>query len=86
MTHCALSKALLAMLPGAMLLRRKECDWHSATFSGVRIEIVLGLADELRAQAKKFEAVLADAEFSLPRLWVADIAVVQQQETEMAWP
>lgn len=73
---CGLSKALLALLPAAEIASRKQTPWHSATFSGERVIIVLKLAgDDQAARAKDFAKALPDTEFNLRRQLVADILV-----------
>lgn len=73
---CGLSKALLALLPAAEIASRKQTPWHSATFSGERVIIVLKLAgDDQAARATAFAKALPDTEFNLRRQLVADILV-----------
>jgi hypothetical protein len=80
MRRCALSDALLAMLPGAVLLRRTEQDWHSVSFSGVRMIFDLAVPEDQRAQMMLFEAELGKQDFPLPGKFVADIIVTEQRE------
>ena len=80
MSVCLLSNALVALLPGAIITRTRETDWHSATFSGKRIALTLqkfgfDLALENRLSLVK------ENEFSLIGQYVADIAVVKVQST-----
>lgn len=78
---CGLARALLALLPGAVLASRKQTAWHSATFSGERVVILLDLAGaQRRKQAKAFAKALPEAEFHLRRQLVADIHVSALQE------
>lgn len=78
---CALAKALLAQLPGAELVSRKQAAWHSATFSGERVIFVLELAGAQRGEAAEaFTRALPDTEFHLRRQLVADIHVRESQE------
>lgn len=80
---CSLSKALLALLPGAEIASRKQTPWHSATFSGERIIIVLKLVgDDPAERATAFTKALPDTEFSLRRQLVADIFVSEIQPLE----
>lgn len=73
---CGLSKALLALLPGAEIASRKQTPWHSATFSGERVIIVLKLAgDERAGRATAFAKALPNTEFRLRHQLVADILV-----------
>ena len=77
MTRCALSKALCALAQGAVVTRRIEQDWHSATFAGKRISLDL-IWDAPVAEAKAFEAMLSEHEFADADLLVADISVARQ--------
>lgn len=80
---CSLSKALLALLPGAEIASRKQTPWHSATFSGERVIIVLKLAgDDPAERAQAFAKALPDTEFNLRRQLVADIFVSEIQPLE----
>jgi hypothetical protein len=74
MSGCALSDALLAMLPGAVVIRRREQGWHSATFSGRRLVLDLRTAASTEVVAA-FTRQLGDCEFAIPDMLVADIAV-----------
>jgi hypothetical protein len=50
--------------------------WHSATFSGERVIIILKLAGDAPAErATAFAKALPDTEFNLRRQLVADILV-----------
>lgn len=81
-TPCPLSKALLAWLPGACLRSRKQTGWHSATFSGERVTIELGLTGDDRSErAGRFADTLPETEFRLRRQLVADILVCDTRET-----
>jgi hypothetical protein len=79
MRPCPLSDALIALLPGAVITRRREQDWRSATFSGARLMLDLQIEGIDAAQAKNFVMMVENHEFSLPDLLVADIAVTGQQ-------
>ena len=80
-TPCPLSKALLAMLPGATLSSRKHAGWHSATFSGERVTVELGLTgDDRHERAARFAETLPETEFRLRRQLVADILVSNTSE------
>ena len=80
---CGLSKALLALLPGAEIASRKQTPWHSATFSGERVIIVLKLVgDEPAERAAAFAKALPDTEFTLRRQLVADVLVSEMQPLE----
>jgi hypothetical protein len=71
---CALTESLLAMLPGTVLLERRERAWYSATFEGSRLHLRLSAPpDEDRLAA--FRRKLSDAEFTLPKGFVADIVL-----------
>jgi hypothetical protein len=82
MKPCPLSNALIELLPGAIITRRREQDWRSATFSGVQLELVLRVDASDAAPAKAFTQMIGDHEFALPDLLVADILVTERQETE----
>jgi hypothetical protein len=79
MRPCPLSDALIALLPGAVITRRREHDWRSATFSGARLMLDLQIEGIDAAQAKNFATMVEDHEFLLPDLLVADIVVTEQQ-------
>ncbi len=80
---CGLSKALLALLPEAEITSRKQTPWHSATFSGERVIIVLKLAGDVPAErATAFAKALPDTEFTLRRQLVADLLVSEMQPLE----
>jgi hypothetical protein len=74
MSGCALSDALLAMLPGTVITRRRETAWHSATFSGRRL--VLDLKTAASAEViEAFACQLGEHDFAIPDMLVADIMV-----------
>lgn len=78
---CSLARALIAQLPGAALASRKQTAWHSATFSGERVVLVLELVGVQHGeQAEAFAKALPDAEFHLRRQLVAEIHVSALQE------
>ena len=79
MTRCVLAKALCALAPGAVVSRRVERDWHSATFSGKRVTLDL-LWDAPVADVEAFAAMLSEHEFC--DLLVADIVVARQTKAE----
>lgn len=80
---CGLSKALLALLPGAEIASRKQTPWHSATFSGERVTIVLKLVgDDSAERAQAFATALRETEFTLRRQLVADVLVSEMQPLE----
>jgi hypothetical protein len=79
MKPCSLSNALTALLPGAVIIRRREHGWRSATFSGIRLVLDLQIAGSDAVLAKNFATMVEDHEFSLPDLLVADIAVTEQR-------
>jgi hypothetical protein len=74
MSGCALSDALLAMLPGAVAIRSREQGWHSATFSGRRLVLDLRTAASTEV-VDAFTRQLGGHEFAIPDMLVADIAV-----------
>ena len=75
MTRCALSKALVALAPGAAVTRRVERDWHSATFAGKQVTLDFAW-DAADADVEAFAAMLSEHEFV--DLLVADIVVERQ--------
>lgn len=77
MTRCVLAKALCALAPGAVVMRRVERDWHSATFAGKRVMLDL-LWDAPLAEVEAFAAMLSEHEFVDADLLVADILVARQ--------
>ena len=77
MTGCTLSKALVALAPGAVVTRRVERDWHSATFAGKRVTLDLAW-DAPVADVAAFAAMLSEHEFADANLLVADILVARQ--------
>ena len=77
MTRCALSRALYALAPGAVITRRTERDWHCATFAGKRVMLDLAW-DAPVADVEAFAAILGEHEFADAGLLVADIAVARQ--------
>ena len=77
MTRCALSQALVALAPGAVVTRRMERDWHSATFAGKRVTLDL-MWDAPVAAVNAFAAMLSEHDFDDAVLFVADIVVTQQ--------
>lgn len=80
---CPLSSALLGLLPGACLHNRKATGWHSATFSGERVTVLLSLEGEQRHErAAQFAQAIPETEFSLRRQLVADIAVSDMSDSE----
>jgi hypothetical protein len=80
---CPLSSALLALLPGAGVRSRKATGWHSATFAGERVTVLLGLEGEQRHErAAHFAQALPETEFSLRRQLVADIVVSEISDSE----
>lgn len=77
MTRCALSRALCALAPGAIVTRRVERDWHSATFAGKRVTLDLLWAAAV-ADVEAFAAMLGEHEFAFADVLVADIVVARQ--------
>ena len=77
MTRCALSKALCALAPGAVVTRRVDCDWHSATFAGKRVTLDL-MWDTPSTDVEVFTAMLGEHQFADADLLVADILVARQ--------
>ena len=77
MKRCALSKALCALALGAVIARRVEHGWHSATFAGQRVMLDL-VWDAPEADVEAFAAMLSKHEFADADLLVVDIVVTQQ--------
>lgn len=75
MTRCPLAKALCALAPGAVVTRRVERDWHSATFAGKRVMLDLAW-DAAEVDVEAFAAMLGEHEFTT--VLVADILVARQ--------
>ncbi len=76
-----LSAALQAMLPGAIMEQVDRTDWHSATFAGEQITMILTLPGEPAMQrVKQFAQNLPDQEFALPGWFVADIVAAHIEE------
>jgi hypothetical protein len=74
MSSCALSDAIAALLPDAIVTRKRDYEWHSATFSGKRVVLDLN-STALAMEIAAFAAALTDHEFSIPDMLVADIAM-----------
>ena len=76
-----LADAFMALLPGATIVNIFEHSWHSATFSGLRVEIQLALAGDAAYDCVHgFAEILPAHEFDLRRYLVADIFVGDIQE------
>ena len=76
---CALSQALLALLPDTKITARSERDWHSATFAGIRLRLTLVVpVTTQNSVIKEFCERLPEYEFDLRRRFVADIHIEQQ--------
>ncbi len=73
MSSCPFSDALLELLPGAIITRRRAHEWHSASFSGRRVKLSLQIVG-FEGTEKNFMPIGEDHEFSLPGLLVADLA------------
>lgn len=82
MKLCPLPNALMELLPGAIITRRQEHDWRSATFSGARLILDLQIEGYDAVRASNMAKMIKDHEFSLPDLLVADIAVTDQRAVE----
>lgn len=95
MTRVAISPAASALLRALaaragmqrdriMLTGVRSTDWQSLTFTGERHHLALRVPGaESREIIKRMCNGIADAEFSIPGLFVADIAVV---DTPVAVP
>jgi hypothetical protein len=75
MMRCSLSKALCTLAPGAVVTRRIERDWHSATFAGKRVMLDLKW-DAPPSVVTEFTAMLSEHEFT--DVLLADIIVARQ--------
>jgi hypothetical protein len=77
-SKCALSRALVTMLPGAEIVKCVQTDWHSATFSGQRVLISVQVTGrEFFANTRELLTNLPEHEFTLTRGIVADIAATK---------
>ncbi len=73
-----LVRALQSKLPDAVITVARQTDWYSMTFAGVRLELFLSLSGpDAAARMQGFADQLAEEEFALPRMLVADIAVIR---------
>jgi hypothetical protein len=80
---CALTRALVALLPGAEIVKHVQNEWHSATFTGQRIMISLQVTGcECFANTREMLNNLPEHEFTLIRGIVADIAVADVIESD----
>ncbi|MCC6924766.1 MAG: hypothetical protein IT549_02950 [Novosphingobium sp.] len=83
-----LLSAVLELAQGqAELLRHSERAWASVTFSGSKHTVVLAFdgADKVLAGETLIDA-LPEHEFTLPRLLVADAAVVRVEHSALPQP
>lgn len=83
-----LLSAVLELAQGqAELLRHSERAWASVTFSGSKHSVVLAFdgADKVLAGEALIDA-LPEHEFTLPRLLVADAAVVRVEHSALPQP
>jgi hypothetical protein len=83
-----LISALLELGGGkAELLRHSERAWASVTFSGSKHVVVLAFTgEEAVAAGEALIDALPEHEFALPRLLVADAAVVRVEHTALPQP
>jgi|LauGreDrversion4_2_1035121.scaffolds.fasta_scaffold75023_4 hypothetical protein len=66
--------ALLQRIEGAQCADWTLHDWHSATFSGARLNMLIALeGDDAAARLSALANALPDIEFNLPGMFVADI-------------
>jgi hypothetical protein len=71
------------MLPAAEVISVQDSPWQSATFSGIKCQIMLQLPGQNAAgRAEQFSAELPDAEFDLRRYMVGDILVAATTEQD----
>ncbi len=67
---------LLALIPGAAMGDLIERPWHSATFTGLRMQFPVKLTgDDASAAAAAAAHLLPDHEFILTRHFVAELTV-----------
>lgn len=83
-----LLSALLELAQGqAELIRHSERAWASVTFSGSKHVVVLAFTGEAAVAAgERLIDALPEHEFELPRLLVADAAVVRVEHTALPQP
>lgn len=83
-----LLSAVLELAQGqAELVRHSERAWASVTFSGSKHVVVLAFAgEEAVAAGEVLIDALPEHEFALPRLLVADAAVVRVEHTALPQP
>ncbi len=78
-THCLVS-ALQNLLSDAILEQIERKDWRSVTFEGEQITITFLLPGETAEDRLHcFSETLPNHEFTLPRWFVADIAVIRTE-------
>lgn len=69
-----LRRAVLAKLEGASCTRAIWREWHSATFSGLRLSLDIRLTGVAApARIRSFLQALPEADFEIPGYLVADI-------------
>ncbi len=78
----ALLSQVSALTGGALSRIYNVCEWRSATFAGHRIEACLFLNQgDCLERAQRFQTIIHDHEFHLPRQFVADINVAEITQT-----
>ena len=83
MTSHPLIRALARLFPDAAFHIFGARDWCSVTFSGQLLTIHCNPANtELLEYYGRLSAILAEHEFSLPGLLVADISVIMPQNSK----
>lgn len=80
MTGCVLSKSLASLAPGAVVTRRVAREWHSATFTGMRVTLDL-VWNAPVTDVAAFAAMLSEHEFAESDLLVADIVIMRQSRS-----
>ena len=71
----------------AAVLRHDERAWASITFSGTRHTLTLRFAGNAAVEAgERFIAALPDHEFAIPRVLVADAAIVAVRHAVLPEP
>jgi hypothetical protein len=72
---------LSSIIPGAILEDIVQTEWHSATFGGDQLSLILAIpGDAAASRMEQFSDMLINHEFTLPRGFVADVAVTNTEE------
>lgn len=71
-------RVLQSKLPDAVITIARQQHWHSMTFAGERLEFYISLSGmDAAARMQAIAKQLAEEEFTLPHMLVADIAVIR---------